>query len=122
MTWPERPREWSRAWLAMWAVVAAGLLASAVILPFRVWAIVATVAFGVPEAAALIRRGDAYPPLTYVTAYYLPRWLTVTLIGFGTGSIGAVWLGFGRPLALGGLLALYSWAISHFDVTYEEIW
>jgi hypothetical protein len=121
MTWPERPSRWSRPWLAMWLVVAVGLISAAFLLPFRTWAVLAAVCFGLPEGIALLRRTDALPPLTYVTAYYLPRWLTFALVGALTGSIGATWLGFDRPLRLGGLLALYSWALSHFDVTYEEV-
>lgn len=116
----ERPSSWSRPWLAMWAVCACATVSMAFALPFRAWAWVAAALFGVPEAIALLRRGDRYPPLTYVTAHYLPRWLTFTLVGFLTGSIGAVWFGFRRPLALGAVMGLFAWALNHFDVTYDS--
>lgn len=115
----ERPSNWSRPWLAMWAAAACATVSLAFALPPRTWAVAAALLFGVPEAFALLRRGDRYPPLTYVTAHYLPRWLTVTLIGFLAGSIGASWLGFHRRWLLGALMALVVWAQDHFDITYE---
>jgi hypothetical protein len=119
--WSERPSQWARWWIFMWGIIAASLLVSAFFVPFRAWAVAAAIGFGIPEGVALLHKGDRLPPLTYVSAFFLPRWLIVTLIGFFTGSIGATWLGFHRPFSLGCLLALFAWAISHFDVTYDEI-
>lgn len=116
----ERVETWSRAWLAMWVASSVTTLAAAFLLPPKVWALVVSLLFGIPESIALMHRGDRYPPLTYVTAYYLPRWLTMTLIGFLTGAIGASWLGVRPRWMVGLILGLFAWSMNHFDVTYSS--
>lgn len=117
----ERPAAWSRAWVAMWAVSSCVLIGAAFALPPEPWAGLATLLFGVPEAWALWRRGDRYPPLTFVATHYLPRWAKAGAIGFLTGAVGASWLGFERRWLLGLLLGLHSWALDHFAVTHQTI-
>jgi len=116
----EMPAEWSRWWVWMWAAIAVTLLAGAFVVSFRMWAWAVALGFGIPEAIGVWTRGDRYPPLTFVTAHYLPRWLTATLIGFFTGSIGGTWFAFPRPWSLGALFGLAFWAIDHFTVTYDS--
>lgn len=118
--WGERPRVWSRAWLSMWVACAVTTIVAAFLLRPHAWAVVATVLFGLPEAWSIWKRGDRFPPLTYVTAYYVPRWLTMTLIGGLVGAIGASWLGFERRWFIAALFALHAWALNHFDVTYDS--
>ncbi len=115
----EIPSQWSRPWLVMWALLAPTLLVAAVLMPFRLWALLVALAFGVPEAVGVWHKGDRLPPLTYIAAWFLPRWMVQTLVGFAAGAIGAVWLGFPRPLQLGALLGLVTWALDHFGVTYS---
>lgn len=123
---------WKKWWVAMWCVVATALLASAFLFSFKLWAVLVTAGFGVPEGFALWdgarrypnsrdRHRAPYPPLTYVTRYYLPRWLTYTATGGLTGAIGAAWFGFPSPLAVAGVFALYSWLLEHWEVTYREM-
>lgn len=104
----------------MWPFLAGVSIISAFFLSPLEWSFVAAVCFGIPEIIAISKHHDRYPPLTYVTAYYLPRWFTMTTIGFLVGAIGGIWFGFSRPYSLGALLGLLTWSISHFDVTYSE--
>ena len=118
MVWgKERPSEWARWWVWMWALIAAALIVGAFVLPFRTWAWAVAIGFGIPEAIGVWSKGDRYPPLTFVTAWYLPRWFIVSLVGFLAGSIGGTWFEFPRPWALGALLGLSFWGLDHFQVT-----
>lgn len=115
----EDPSIWKKWWIVLWAVIFVGLVVSVFLLPFREWAIAATVLFGIPELIGLLRKLDPYPPLTHVTRYYLPRWVTFTLIYALVGAVGAFWLGFAHPWKIGGVFALLGWLTSHFDITYD---
>jgi hypothetical protein len=42
------------------------------------------------------------------------------LIYFSLGSVGAHWMNFGRPVAIGALLGLLGWLTDHFIVTYAQ--
>lgn len=123
---------WRKWWIAMWAVAFTALVVSAFIVDFKTWAGAAAVGFGVPEGFAIWdgarrfpnkreRYKAPYPPLTYVTRFYLPRWLTYTLTGGLTGAIGASWFGMPQPWAVGGVFALFSWLIEHWEVTYDDM-
>lgn len=114
-----RERRWARWWVLMWAVLAPLLVVLAFFVPFHVWLLATTIGFGVPEAIG-VARTDAYPPLTYVTRRYLPRWLAHTLIFGAWGTVVSYWLGFGRPFAFGALFALLGWLQDHFDDVYED--
>lgn len=126
------PWIWKKWWVMMWAAVVVVLIVLAFVLPVRVWGLAATIGFGVPEGFALWHGARYFPhkhtrhtapssPLTYVTRYYLPRWLTYTLTGGLVGTIAASWFDMPRPLAIGALFALYSWLVEHWEVTYREI-
>lgn len=120
MSYDEGEVRWSRPFVVVFALVA---IASLCALPFvsaGLWLAVAGGAFALLEAIGLRRHGDALPPLTFISRRYLPRWATVTIVGFFVGLAGGVWLGFAHPWAIAALLALYSWAESHFDVTYDS--
>jgi len=116
----ENPDEWAQWWIVMWAIISATLIALAFIMPFEAWAVCMALGFGVPEGIALLRKQDAYPPLTYVTRQYLPRWLTFTLLYGLIGTIGAFWFGFKHPGRIGALFGLLGWITTHFDVTYND--
>lgn len=114
----EDPEVWARWWVWMWALIFTGLMAAVFFVPFTTWAVVATFSFGIPEGIGLLRHHDPYPPLTYVTRYYLPRWATFTTMYALVGSCGAYWLGFAAPWRVGGIFALLGWLTEHFDTTY----
>lgn len=116
----EIPEKWSRPWIIMWAINSAAVIIAGFIMPPKPWAVVAALLFGVPEAIALLKKGDRFPPLTYVSAFFLPRWFIITAIGFLVGAIGASWLGFQERWQLAALLALFSWSQDHYDVTYSS--
>lgn len=116
----EVPKEWSKLWILMWLVNSLIVIISAFIVPPRIWAAIATALFGIPEVISLVRKGDRYPPLTYVSAYFLPRWLVVTLIGTLTGAVGAMWLGIDDGWLIAFLLGLFAWGQDHYDVTYSS--
>lgn len=116
----EVPESWSRLWLVMWVAIVAALLGAAFSLPFEHWALAATVGFGLPEGFALLKRADAYPPLTYVTRHFLPKWLAFTLIYGLVGTVGTFWFGAQHPLRMGALAALLGWLTAHFDTVYSE--
>jgi hypothetical protein len=97
------------------------LAASAFLLPFRRWSMLAAVLFGVPEAIGLMRHRDSLPPLTYVIQRYVPRWLAFPLLRGLLWAGAAWWMGL-RPevcLAVGVTGAADGWISNHFDVTYD---
>jgi hypothetical protein len=112
---------WARWWLWLWGVVAVGLIALAFLVPFKRWALAVVIGFGTMEAIGLIRRNDAYPPLTHVIRRYVPRWFAFTAIYGFVGAAGGVWLGFPHPVRLGLLFALLGWLTTHFDVTFDQV-
>jgi hypothetical protein len=116
----EVPDGWALWWVLLWAGIAAVLVGYAFSAPFNRWAVAATVAFGIPEAFALLKKADAYPPLTHVTRHYLPKWLAFALIYGLVGTIGSFWFGAQHPTRLGALAALLGWLTAHFDSVYSE--
>lgn len=114
------PAVWSRWFVFMWGAIAAVLIVSAFLLPFRWWAAVAAVGFGVPEWIGVRKHDDRFPPLTSVIRRYVPRWFAIPVMSGLIGACAAVWFGFPRPAALGAVLVLYAWILVHFDVTYDD--
>lgn len=123
---------WKKWWVVMWCGIVITLALLPIVLPFREWAAAATAGFGGPEGFAiwngrrrfpdpLERYKAPYPPLTYVARYYLPRWLTYTATGGLVGTISAMWFSMPKPLGVGGTLALFSWLVEHWEVTYREM-
>jgi hypothetical protein len=111
---------WARWWIYPWALVAMALVGLVFVLSFRWWVVAATAGFGTMETLGLVRRDDAYPPLTHVIRDYVPRWLAFPVIYGFTGAAGAEWLGFGRVIELGALFALLGWFTTHFDVAFDS--
>lgn len=111
---------WARWWIYLWALVAAGLIVMIFLLPFKWWAFATVLGFGTMETIGLMRRDDAYPPLTHVIRNYVPRWAAFTAIYGYTGAAGGVWFGFPRPERLGALFALLGWFTTHFDVAFDR--
>lgn len=116
----EVPKEWNRWWLVMWVLVSAALIVSAFVVSFHQWAAAVVAGFGIPEAISLLKRDDAFPPLTHTIRHFLPSWLAFSFIYFLLGSVGATWLGFARPFRLGALFALLGWLTEHFSATYAH--
>jgi hypothetical protein len=114
------PENWNRWWLAMWLVTAPALVVSAFFLPFWGWFVAAVAGFLVPELISIAKQDDSLPPLTHTIRHFLPNWLAFPLIYFSLGSVGANWLGFDRPLAVGLLMGLLGWLTDHFTVTYAH--
>jgi hypothetical protein len=104
----------------MWGVVSVTLLVLAFFLSVEWWAGSAAIGFGVPEGISLMKRDDAFPPLTHTIRHFVPSWLAFPLIYFLLGSIGATWLGFSRPFHLGGMFGLLGWLTDHFTVVYRK--
>ena len=114
------PANWSKLWLLMWAVTAPAVIVSAFHLSFWQWLPVALVGFLLPEVISIFRRNDRFPPLTHAFRHFVPNWVAFPVIYFSLGSIGANWLGFGRPLRIGVLLGLLGWLTDHFTITYAK--
>lgn len=115
------PANWNRWWLIIWFVSSTTLLTLAFFLPFWPWwLLAAAIGFGIPEGISLLERTDSLPPLTHTIRHFLPDWLAFPLIYFLLGTIGATWLGFPRPLHLGGLFGLLGWLTDHFSVTHAH--
>ena len=119
LPWKNEP--WKPWWIVLWIVVAVGLIALAFFVPFKQWALATTVGFGLMEAIGLLKKDDAYPPLTHVIREYLKRWMAFPLIYGFTGAAGSVWLKFPHPVRIGALFALLGWFTSHFDETYDQV-
>jgi len=114
-------REWSRYWIAMWAVFVVALLAAIPFVSFGHWVTATLILFGIPEAFGTWKQDDAYPPLTHVIVKYLDRELSFPVIFFFYGSTAAYWFGFPqRAWALGAFAGLMGWLIAHFERRYEK--
>jgi hypothetical protein len=120
VSYDEGQTVWSRAWVLLFAAVSALLLLAIPFLTFKQWSIAAALGFGLLESVGLLRHRDRLPPLTFIVRRYVPEWLTFVIAGFFVGVAGGYWFDFAHPFRLGGLLALYSWVVEHFVVTYEE--
>ena len=114
------PENWNKWWVAMWLVVSPALIVSAFFIPFPLWVGAAVAGFLVPELISIVKRNDSLPPLTHTIRHFLPNWLAFPLIYFSLGSVGAHWLDFPRPLAVGALMGLLGWLTDHFTLTYAE--
>jgi hypothetical protein len=116
----EVPPNWNKLWLFMWAVTAPSVIASAFRLTFWQWLPVALIGLLLPEIISILRKSDSLPPLTHAFRHFVPNWTAFPIIYFSLGSLGAKWLGFGRPLRIGVLLGLLGWLTDHFTVTYAK--
>ncbi len=110
---------WALWWLWLWAAMTALLLILVFTVPFKWAAGAIVVGFGSMEGYGLLKRDDAYPPLTHVICRYVPRWIAFTLIYAFTGAAGGHWFGFARPVALAALVGLLGWFQTHFDVAFD---
>jgi hypothetical protein len=110
---------WAPWFVALWVVVATGLLVSAFLIPFRWWSAAVFLAFGSLETIGLLHNRDELPPLTQVIRRYLARWQAFTIMYAMVGGLGAVWFGLRRPWSLAALFGLLGWLVAHFDVTYD---
>ena len=116
----EIPQNWNKGWVVMWLIVSPALIVSAFFVPFAVLVAAAVVGFLVPELISITKRNDSLPPLTHTIRHFLPNWVAFPLIYFSLGSVGAHWLDFPRPLAVGALMGLLGWLTDHFTVTYAQ--
>lgn len=115
------PANWNRLWVRMWIVVTPALIVAAFHVPFTVWLAMAAVGFGLPETISLVRKDDAFPPLTHTIRHFLPNWAAFPLINFSLGSVGAHWLGLStRQWGVGLLMGILGWLTDHFIGTYAR--
>lgn len=114
------PQGWNKWWLAMWFAFSVTLVVLAVNVSARAWAIASVPLFFVPEGISLLKRNDSLPPLTHTIRHFIPDYVAFPLIYGLLGCIGANWLGFPRPLHIGGLFALLGWLTNHFAGSYAE--
>jgi hypothetical protein len=110
---------WALWFVILWVFVVISVLVLMLFLPFRMWSIVATLAFGTMEVVGLVREQDAFPPLTWVIRRYLPRWLAFAAIYAAVGGAGAYWFRVSRAERVAALFALLGWLTAHFDQTYD---
>jgi hypothetical protein len=105
----------------MWGVIMLTLLPLAFFIPFRHWAFCAAAGFGIPELVAVLRRNDAYPPLTQVIHHYSWRWVTLTAVWALGAAIYASWFLEDPPLgwiAFGA--GIFGWITDHLTTTFDE--
>lgn len=119
---------WKKWWVLMWATIVPVGTTLTFLLEQPLTAIVPAALFGAPEAFALwsgrgkSARLNPYPPLTYTTKFYLPRWLTYALFGGIVTSVGWVATeGLPLPARLAAIGALFAWLVEHFELTYREM-
>lgn len=111
---------YNRYWVAMWFLIAIYLIVAIFVFPFKFWAVQSLVLFGIPEAIGVRVRRDSLPPLTYVLAKFVPRWLWFTVMYGLFGAAGAHWFGHVDKLRFALFMALLGWASNHFAVTYDH--
>lgn len=115
---------WRRSWLVMWCICVAVLaaLAFASVAP-ATWVTAFIVLFLLPELIALKIKGDAYPPLTYVVARYVPRWIPIAVtVGIGTWMGAVWWQSAVHPLVVVTIIGTFvGWLVGHWEVTYDEL-
>jgi hypothetical protein len=114
---------WRTGWVVMWACNVALLAALAFLgVGPRDWTTAFLVFFLVPEMLGLVVKDDAYPPLTYVVARYVPRWIPhAVTFGIGVFLVGA-WIPVAQhPLVVSVIIAAFvGWLTNHWTVTYES--
>jgi hypothetical protein len=117
----EDVRLWKRWWVALWTTNTLALMSLIWMLPVEHWMIATTVSFGLMEAIGLLKKKDAYPPLTFVMRRYLPRWLTQTAVWAYWGAAVGVLLELPfEAWKLAVLTGLLGWSQDHFDIVYED--
>ena len=114
------PENWNKWWIFMWGVTAPAVIVLAFFLPFWWWVGLALVGFLLPEIVNVVKKDDSLPQRTHTIRHFLRDWLAFPFIYFCLGSIGAHWLDFSRPIALGLLFALLGWLTDPFSVTYAQ--
>lgn len=112
------PRAWSKWWVAMWAIIAIGLLIAAPFMYVWDWWTLVFFAFGIPEFIGARVQNDAFPPLTHVIVRYVNPEISVPFMVGMSGAMGAHWLDAGRPLERGLLFGLAAWFLVHFLLRY----
>ena len=112
------PTQWSKWWVAMWAVIAVSLLAASPFMYVWDWFTAVAVAFGIPEFVGARVQNDAFPPLTHVIVRYVHVEVSVPFMVGMAGGIGSHWLAAGRPLERGLLFGFVGWVLVHFLVRY----
>jgi hypothetical protein len=107
---------YSRWWVRLWLLDVIALAAYAPFAPLGHWLAAFAVLFLLPEMIGLRVRGDALPPLTYVTRRYLPRWAP-TALTFAAGVwLAILWQVSAFWVADAGFVG---WLTNHWDVTYD---
>ncbi len=114
------PENWNKLWVAMWILTAPSVVVSAFFVRIWLWIPAAVVGFLLPEMISIHKEDDSLPPLTHMIRHFLPDWMAFPLIYFSLGSVGAHWLNFHRPAAIGVLMGLLGWLTDHFTVTYAK--
>jgi len=112
------PENWNKLWVWWWLLGSPAIVVSAFLLPFWAWIPTAVLGFLTPEIVSVVKKDDSLPPLTHTIRHFLPNWLAFPLIYGSLGSVGANWLDYPRPLAIGALFGLLGWLTDHFSVTY----
>lgn len=112
------PREWSKWWVAMWAIISVTLLAAAPFMDFWAWWTAVFIAFGIPEFIGARIQNDAFPPLTHVIVRYVNPEISVPFMVGMAGGMGSYWLDAGRPFERGLLFGFAGWVLVHFLLRY----
>lgn len=120
MSYDEADVQWNRVFVLLFVAATVAWLCAIPFVSMRTFVVGAGGTFALLEALGLRHHRDRLPPLTFITRRYLPRWLTVTVVGFFAGLAGGYWFQLAHPVQLACLFALYSWLESHFDVTYDS--
>jgi len=120
MAYDEADVRWSPWWVLLWIINVGALcamaFAGAAPKTVATWFMVL---FMAPEMFGLWRHKDAFPPLTYVVARYVPNWMPHALT-FGIGTwLGAVWWrSADHPLIAVTIIGLFvGWLSNHWTVT-----
>ncbi|HLE81828.1 MAG TPA: hypothetical protein VJA25_11100 [Dehalococcoidia bacterium] len=112
---------WKRWWVALWTANTVALMSLIWMLPPKHWMVATTISFGLMEGIGLLKKQDAYPPLTFVMRRFLPRWLTHTALTAYWGAAVGVLLELPFPAwKLAVLTGILGWTQDHFDLVYER--
>jgi hypothetical protein len=118
--WQRPAVVYSRWFLALWGLSAAGSAVAWFLVPFWWFAVVAGGTFGPLEAIGMHAHNDAYPPLTLAIRRYLPGWATFALLFFLVGCVLGRAMGAHKPLYVGILFGFLGWLTEHFVSTYSR--
>ena len=111
---PVKPSAWSKWWVTMWVLITVDLLVAAFFMGVYDWMTVAAFEFGIPEFFGARKADDRFPPLTHVIVRYVHPEVAMTALYLFAGSIGAHWLLFPRPWAVGAMVGIIGWLNVHF--------